>query len=94
MMKQNRIGLIVLTAVLTMAVAPTAMAASKDFCHYYAKKSVKQASLAQQWGFGCTGFRWHNWYEGHYRWCRAVSKGAAKSELYVRNDVLYDDGIC
>jgi len=48
----------------------------------------------QALGKACTGFRWHNWYDGHYQWCRSTSKAAARSEAIVRQQTLFGGGGC
>jgi hypothetical protein len=68
MFEENRIALIV-AAVLGIAVAPSARAAPKDFCKLYAKVAVNQSNSMNALHLGCFGgFRWHNWYDGHYQW--------------------------
>ncbi|WP_069442292.1 hypothetical protein [Methyloceanibacter superfactus] len=94
MMKQNRVVLIVIAAALGLAMAPSAMAAPKDFCKNYARKAVGQSNAMQAQGRGCTGFRWHNWYDGHYQWCRDVSKDSAWSEYRVRRNAIFNNGPC
>ena len=89
MIEQNRVALIVTAAILCLGVAPGAMAAPKDFCRTYAKVAVSQSNQAKAQNLGCSGFRWHNWYDGHYQWCRDVSKEAAKSEMIVRKRALF-----
>jgi hypothetical protein len=94
MMKQNRIALIVIAAALGMAIAPAAMAAPKDFCKNYARLAVGQATAMQAQNRGCTGFRWHNWYDGHYQWCRNASKESAWIESRVRRHAIFNKGPC
>ncbi len=94
MMKQNRIALIVIAAALGMAIAPAAMAAPKDFCKNYARLAVGQATAMQAQNRGCTGFRWHNWYDGHYQWCRNASKELAWIESRVRRHAIFNNGPC
>ncbi len=89
MCKQNRTGLMVITAVLGIAAAPSAMAAPKDFCQLYAKVAVTQSNSMNAQHLGCFGFRWHNWYDGHYQWCRSASKASAQSEALVRQRALF-----
>ncbi len=43
---------------------------------------------------GCTGWRWHNWYDGHYSWCRKVSKDTARAEYWVRQQTIANNGPC
>ncbi len=93
MIKKNQVALAIV-AILGMAIAPSAMAAPKDFCRTYAKVAVNQSNQAQAQNLGCTGFRWHNWYDGHYQWCRDVSKAAATSEMIVRKRALFGNGAC
>jgi hypothetical protein len=88
MSKQNRTGLIVMAAVLGIVVAPSAMAAPKDFCKLYAKVAINQSNKANALQLGCFGFRWHNWYDGHYQWCRSASLDSARSEALVRHRAL------
>ena len=89
MLKQNRIALIAAGAAFGTAIAPSAMAAPKDFCRTYAKVAVSQSNQAQAQNLGCTGFRWHNWYDGHYQWCRSTSKASAQAETFVRKRALF-----
>jgi hypothetical protein len=86
MFAKTRIALIV--AVLGIAVAPSAMAAPKDFCKLYAKVAVNQSNSANVLQLGCFGFRWHNWYDGHYQWCRSASTESARAEALVRHRAL------
>ncbi len=89
MTKLNRTILISVAAVMGAAFTSTAMAAPTQFCRNYANIAVNQAHQAQNLGLACTGFRWHNWYDGHYEWCRSTSKGAAQSETFVRKRALF-----
>jgi hypothetical protein len=86
MFAKTRIALIV--AVLGIAVAPSAMAAPKDFCKLYAKVAVNQSNSANVLHLECFGFRWHNWYDGHYQWCRSASTESARAEALVRHRAL------
>jgi len=90
MTKLNRIGLIAVAALMGIGVTTTAMAASKADCRVYAKLAVDQYARMQTLNLGCTGFRWHNWYDGHYQWCRSASKAAARSEAVVRQRALFN----
>jgi len=94
MIKQNRVALIVAAAVLTTVSVSSAMAAPKEFCRSYASKAVGQSNVIQAQNRGCTGFRWHNWYDGHYQWCRNVSKESAWSEYRVRRRAIVANGPC
>ena len=87
MFEKNRIALIV-AAVLGIAVAPSAMAAPKDFCQLYANVAVNQSNSMNALHLGCFGFRWHNWYDGHYQWCRSTSIESARSEALVRHRAM------
>ena len=87
MFERNRIALIV-AAVLGIAVAPSAMAAPKDFCKLYANVAVNQSNSMNAAHLGCFGFRWHNWYDGHYQWCRSTSIESARSEALVRHRAM------
>ncbi|MEZ5828188.1 MAG: hypothetical protein R3D30_12735 [Hyphomicrobiales bacterium] len=94
MTKQIRIGLIVLTAVIGAAFTSSAMAASKQLCQSYARLAVQQATIMQAQNRGCVGFRWHHWYDGHYKWCREVSAGSAAGEYQVRQNTILNNGPC
>lgn len=83
MFANTRIALIV--ALLGIAVAPSAMAAPKDFCKLYAKVAINQSNKASALQLGCFGFRWHNWYDGHYQWCRSASLDSARAEALIRH---------
>jgi len=89
MTKLNRIGLIAVATVMGLGVTTTAMAASKADCRAYANLAVTQYGRMQALNLGCTGFRWHNWYDGHYQWCRSTSKASARSEAIVRQRALF-----
>lgn len=89
MTKLNRTILISVAAVMGAAFTSTAMAAPTQFCRNYANIAVNQAHQAQKLGLACTGFRWHNWYDGHYEWCRSTSKGAPQAETFVRKRALF-----
>jgi hypothetical protein len=90
MTKLNRIGLIAGAALMGIGVTTTAMAASKADCRVYAQLAVDQYARMQALNLGCTGFRWHNWYDGHYQWCRSASKASARSEAIVRQRALFN----
>jgi hypothetical protein len=97
MTKLNRIALIVLisaAAVMGAAVTTGAMAAPKQLCKDYARSVVQQSTKMQALNRGCTGFRWHNWYDGHYGWCRKASKDAAFHEYLVRRNTIVNNGPC
>jgi len=89
MIKLNRIVLISVAALMGATVTTAAMAAPKELCRTYAKIAVSQSNIAQAQNLGCTGFRWHNWYDGHYQWCRSTSKASAHSETFVRKRALF-----
>ena len=89
MTKLNRIGLITTAAVLGTVVASSAMAAPKPLCRTYAQVAVNQFQTMQTLNLGCTGYRWHNWYDGHYQWCRSTSKVSAQSETFVRKRAIF-----
>jgi len=88
MSKQNRTAPIVTAAVFGIAFAPSAMAAPKAFCQLDAKVAVNQSNSMNALHLGCFGFRWHNWYDGHYQWCRSTSKESVQSEALVRQRAL------
>jgi len=94
MTKLNRVILISVAALMGAAVTTSAMAASKADCRVYANLAVSQYSRMLAAGQACTGFRWHNWYDGHYQWCRSTSKAAARSEAIVRQQTLFGGGGC
>jgi len=93
MTRLNRIILISVAALMGAAFTTSAMAAPQQFCQTYARVAVNQAHQAQNLGLACSGFRWHNWYDGHYQWCRSTSKAAAQSETFVRRRALFG-GVC
>lgn len=94
MTKLNRMILISAAALTGAAFTTAAVAAPKQFCQDYARIAVHQAERAQNQNLGCSGFRWHNWYDGHYEWCRSTSKAAATSETIVRKRALFGNGSC
>lgn len=94
MTKQNRIGLIVSAAVLGTVVASSAMAAPQQYCKDYATLAVVQSTTMQGQNKVCTGFRWHNWYDGHYQWCSGVSEDSALTEFLVRQNTIWRNGPC
>ncbi|MCH9808150.1 MAG: hypothetical protein K0U74_10480 [Alphaproteobacteria bacterium] len=65
-------------------ISTTAQAAPPGFCHKYAKAAVHQNHRNIIKGCGYSGWRWHAWYQGHYKWCRSTSKGFARSERVNR----------
>jgi len=89
MTKQMRIGLIVVAATLGTAVASSAMAAPRAFCETYAELAVNSYNQMRTLQLGCTGPRWHDWYDGHYRWCRSTSKASAASETMARKRAMF-----
>jgi hypothetical protein len=90
MTKLNRIVLISVAALMGATVTTTAMAASKADCRVYANLAVTQYVRMQNGNLGCAGFRWHNWYDGHYNWCRSTSKASMRSEALVRAQTLFN----
>lgn len=94
MTKLNRMILISAAALTGAAFTTAAVAAPKPFCQDYARIAVHQAERAQNQNLGCSGFRWHNWYDGHYQWCRSTSKATATSETIVRKRALFGNGSC
>jgi len=93
MTKLNRLILISAAALTGAAFTTAATAAPKQFCENYARIAVNQAQQAQNQNLACTGFRWHNWYDGHYQWCRSASKASAQAETVVRKRALFG-GAC
>ena len=94
MTKLNRIVLISVVALLGAAVTTGAMAAPNQLCKDYARTAVQQSTKMQVLNRGCSGFRWHNWYDGHYSWCRKTSKEAAFQEYRVRRNTIVNNGPC
>jgi len=84
----------VLALVGTVVFAANAMAADKPFCRNYAGSAVVQYQQMVNSGMQCTGFRWHNWYDGHYGWCRKVSQQSATAESIIRSNTLQNWGAC
>ncbi|HUT47695.1 MAG TPA: hypothetical protein VM325_00010 [Alphaproteobacteria bacterium] len=93
MTKLNRTILISVAALMGAAFTSAAMAAPAQFCQTYARIAVNQATQAQNLNLSCSGFRWHNWYDGHYQWCRSTSKASAQSETFMRKRALFG-GAC
>ena len=89
MTKLNRVILISVAALLGAAVTTSAMAAPEPICRNYAQLAVSQYGSMQNLNLGCQGFRWHAWYDGHYLWCRDVSKESAQSEIFARKRTLF-----
>ena len=89
MTKLNRIVLISTAVLLGTAVSTAASAAPKQFCKTYAQLAVNSYNQMRTLQLGCTGPRWHDWYDGHYRWCRSTSKEAAQSETFVRKRAMF-----
>lgn len=94
MTRLSRTILISVAAVIGAAFATSAMAASKADCREYAQHAVVQSNTMQAQNRGCTGWRWHNWYDGHYRWCRSVSIDSARAEYFVRRNTIMNNGPC
>ena len=84
-------GLAVLS---TIGIATIANAAPKPLCQQYAQSATIQFNRMQQLNLGCSGFRWHNWYDGHYQWCRKVSLSQARAEAVVRDRTINFGGSC
>ena len=74
--------------------AANALAADVPFCHNYAGTAVVQYQQMANTGKQCTGFRWSNWYNGHYSWCRKVSHQTAQSETIIRANTIQNWGAC
>lgn len=68
-------------------------AAGKTFCKNYANKAVIQYANMQARGLGCTGPRWHAWWQGHYSWCRTTIKAFAKYERKMRRRSI-NNAVC
>lgn len=68
----------------TTLITKSAEAAPPGFCHTYAKAAVHQNNRNFIKGCGYSGWRWHGWYQGHYKWCRSTSKAFARSERIQR----------
>ena len=91
MTKQMRTGLIVVAATLGTVVASSAIAAPKQFCRTYAQTAVNSFNQMRTLQLACTGPRWHDWYDGHYRWCRSTSKESAASETLARKRAMFSN---
>jgi hypothetical protein len=90
----NRMILIFFAALMGTVVTSSAFAAGQADCRLYAQQAVLQYNKMQARNLGCTGWRWHNWYDGHYRWCRDVSKDSARAEYFVRQNTVMGNGAC
>jgi hypothetical protein len=84
----------VLAMVSVVVISTNAMAANEPFCHNYAGTAVVQYQQMTNSGKQCQGFRWHNWYNGHYKWCRKVSEQTAQSEAIIRANTIQNWGAC
>jgi hypothetical protein len=93
MTKLNRTVLITVAAVAGLAATGSALGAPQQFCQAYAQTAVNQYNAMAAQNIGCAGFRWHNWYDGHYQWCRSTSKVSAQSEALTRKRTLFG-GAC
>ena len=62
--------------------------ATNTRCDQYAKTAVSQNQENIRRRCGYTGARWSNNYQGHYDWCKRVSKAFADSETKAREDGL------
>lgn len=80
MTKLNRMILIFVAALTGSVVTSSAFAADQADCWLYAQQAVWQFNKMQARNRGCIGWRWHNWYDGHYRWCRDVSRDSARAD--------------
>jgi hypothetical protein len=88
MFAKTKIALI--AALLGVVGVSAASAAPKEFCRIYANSAVNQANRMNALQIGCFGFRWHNWYDGHYQWCRSASIDSARSETMVRRQAFFN----
>lgn len=79
---------VMLAGVAAMAVAPSAYAASADFCNQYASQAVTQQgeNTSNQCGF--TGPRWHDNFALHLTWCLSANEDQANSEAEARSTEL------
>ena len=89
-MKMFLIGALALINVV--AIAASAMAANAPFCQAYAGIAVVQYQQMLNGNRQCNGFRWHNWYDGHFSWCSKVSEGSANAETLIRHNALLGGG--
>lgn len=76
-------------AVLIGAIAalPDAARAGNDkaFCVDYADEAVRLQKRNIADGCGITGLRWHEWWDGHYGWCKDwVSADTVDDEQELR----------
>ncbi len=93
MTTSTKIGLFAAAAAMGSIATTVAIAAPQDYCRTYAQAAVVQYNAMEAQNIGCTGFRWHNWYDGHYQWCRSTSKASAQSEVITRKRTLFG-GAC
>lgn len=87
----KRICLVFAAATLGVAVSSSAFAAPSSFCKGYAKSAVSNFHQMRSLGLSCGGYRWHDWYDGHYRWCRSTSKDAARAETLARKRTMFSN---
>ena len=82
----------VLALVGSVIFAANTMAANVPFCQAYAGIAVVQYQQMVNNNRQCKGFRWHNWYDGHYSWCLKVSENSANAETLIRHSTLQGGG--
>ena len=81
------IALTALSGAMLLA-SPAAKAADHGTCGWYASESVSQQSRNASAGCGYIGYRWHNWRDAHYSWCRIASSSKVMKEYNKRESKL------
>ena len=75
-------------AAVTLTSASAAKAADHGTCDWYASESVSQHNRNASAGCGYMGYRWHNWRDAHYSWCRIASSSKVMKEYNKREGKL------
>jgi len=64
---------------------PAAAQGKKAFCVDYADEAVSLHRKNLELGCGFTDLRWHEWWDGHYGWCKDwVSQDKVEDEQDLR----------
>ncbi len=74
-------------AIVGATLPEAASAQSKvAFCNEYADQAVAQQRRNLDLRCGYQGLRWHEWWDGHFGWCKDwVSEATAEEELELRS---------
>jgi hypothetical protein len=84
-MKHLLTGTLLAAALALPATEPTAAQGKQAFCATYADEAVALQRQNLRYNCGITGLAWHEWWDGHYGWCKDwVSEEKVEEEQNLR----------